>query len=77
MEYRKNLFNKKSQVMFENKSDNKNKFFGRDEYLNSVIVETKENLIGKFKEVLITSGNHTTLYGDISSNVKSRGNFAA
>ena len=77
MEYRKNLFNKKSQVMFENKSDNKNKFFGRDEYLNSVIVESKENLIGKFKEVLITSGNHTTLYGDISSNVKSRGNFAA
>ena len=31
-------------VLFENKVKNKNEFFGRDEYSNSVIVKTSENL---------------------------------
>ena len=42
-----------------------NEFFGRDEYLNSVIVKTNENLEGKIKEVKIVSGNQNTLYGEI------------
>ena len=41
MKYRKNLFNRNSLVMFENKSRRGNEFFGRDEYLNSVIVKSK------------------------------------
>ena len=32
------------------KLKNENKYFGRDEYLNSVIVKSNENLVGKIKK---------------------------
>ena len=35
--YRKKLINSNAKVLFENKIKNENKFFGRDEYFNSVI----------------------------------------
>ena len=40
-------------VLFENKTKEKNKYFGRDEYFNSVIVESDESLTGKIKKVII------------------------
>ena len=49
MNYRRNLFNKDKVVMFENQL-NKNEYFGRDEHLNSVIVKSNENVIGKVKK---------------------------
>ena len=36
-------------VLFENKTKEGNKYFGRDEYLNSVIVKSNESLVGKIK----------------------------
>ena len=48
---------------------NKKEFFGRDEYSNSVIINTSENLKGKIKEVLISGGNQNTLYGEINKNI--------
>ena len=59
------MIGKISNVLFENKTKNGNKYFGRDEYFNSVIVESNESLVGKIKNVKITSGNHNTLYGEI------------
>ena len=50
MNFRKN-FLRKNLVLFENKTKNRNEFFGRDEYLNSVIVKSSEDLKGKIKEV--------------------------
>ena len=61
--YRKNLINKTSLVLFENKIKNKSEYFGRDEYSNSVIVESDENLIGKIKKIKILKANHNTLLG--------------
>ena len=49
--YRENLFNKQSLVLFENKIENSDKYFGRDEYLNSVVVKSNEDLKGKIFEV--------------------------
>ena len=72
MQYRRNLINKKFFILFENKVKNKNAFFGRDEYNNSVIVNTQENLTGKIKEVKITGGNLNTLFGEINSKFKKR-----
>ena len=63
-------------VLFENKLKNKDEFFGRDEYSNSVIVKTKENLKGKIKEVEIKGGNQNTLFGEINKKLSKR-NFAA
>ena len=76
MKYRKNLYNKKSLVLFENKTGNENEFFGRDEYNNSVIVKSKDNLIGKIKEIKIVGGNQNTLRGDFYHK-KDKRDFAA
>ena len=76
LKYRRNLFNKSALVLFENRVKNKDEFFGRDEYSNSVIVKTKENIEGKIKEVQIKGGNQNTLFGEIEKRFNKR-NFAA
>ena len=43
----------------------RDEFFGRDEFSNSVIVKSKENLKGKIKNVKIINGNQNTLFGEI------------
>ena len=74
--YRKNLVNKISTVLFENKTENGNKYFGRDEYFNSIIVDSTENLVGKIKSVQISDISGNTLFGEIISNLNEK-NYAA
>ena len=74
--YRKTLIDGISNVLFENKTKEEKKYFGRDEYLNSVIVKSNESLVGKIKKVKIVSGNHNTLYGEALSNLN-QNNYAA
>ena len=76
MKYRKGLFKKKAQVLFENRLNGTDSFFGRDKFNNSVIANSKENLIGKIRDVIITNGNHNTLKGEILKNETNR-EFAA
>ena len=66
IEYRETLLKKIVPVLFENKTKNENIYFGRDEYFNSVIVESNENLTGKIKNVKIIELNQNTLFGKIS-----------
>ena len=63
--YRKTLVNKFSKVLFENRDKKKKNFFGRDEYFNSVIVSSEENLVGKIKDIKINEYNQNTLFGKI------------
>ena len=74
--YRESLTNKTTKILFENKIKNKNKFFGRDEYFNSAVVESNDDLIGKIQNVKILNGNQNTLFGKISPNFN-KTNFAA
>jgi len=67
--YKKKLINKKIKVLFENKMKSGNRYFGRDEYFNSIIVESNSNLTGLIKNVKILKGNQNTLFGEIISNV--------
>ena len=76
MEYRKGLFKKKAQVLFENRLKDTDSFFGRDRLNNSVIVKSKENLIGEIRDVVIKDGNYNTLKGEIIKNEINR-EFAA
>ena len=75
-EYRESLINNTTKILFENKIKNENKFFGRDEYFNSVVVESNDDLIGKIKSVKILNGNQNTLFGKLPSNFD-KTNFAA
>ena len=74
--YRKKLINKTVNVLFENKMKSGDRYFGRDEHFNSVIVESDDNLAGTIKTVKIINGNQNTLYGEIILNL-SQTNCAA
>ena len=67
LNYKKSLFESDSLVLFENKMRNENKYFGRDEYSNPVIVDSDKDLTGLIKEVKINNGNKNTLFGEINS----------
>ncbi len=67
-DYRKKLINKTAKVLFENKMKSGNHYFGRDEYFNSVIVSSKNDLTGKIIDVKILRVNQNTLFGEIVSN---------
>mgnify|MGYP003949981755 CR=1 FL=1 len=68
-EYRKTLLAKTVPILFENKTKDENKYFGRDEHFNSVIVESNENLTGKIKNIKITQLNQNTLFGEFCSKI--------
>ena len=65
--YRKKLLNKKLKVLFENKLKEEEKYFGRDEYGNSIIVKSKTDLRGKSIDVEINNFNQNTLFGEIAA----------
>ncbi len=73
--YKKKFLTKPTEVLFENKLDNQNKYFGRDKFLNSVIVPSNQNLTGQLLDVKISNFNHNSLFGAIPTNEQS--NFAA
>ena len=77
LKYKKNLKNKESLVLFENKMNNStDEYFGRDEFNNSVIVKSKYNLLGKVMKTKIIKSNQNTLFGEIIEN-KEKKEFAA
>ena len=63
--YRNELVNSTATVLFENNTRGPDKYFGRDEYFNSVIVHSNENLTGKTRKVKIDKCNRNTLFGEI------------
>ena len=74
--YRKTLLAKTIKVLFENKTKEGTKYFGRDEHFNSVIVSSDENIIGKIKKIKLTKISQNTLFGEISSKLTQE-DFAA
>ena len=42
-----------------------NKLFGRNKYLNSVIIESEKNYVGKIIKVNINAFNQNSLFGNI------------
>ena len=68
LSYKRKLLNRIVKVLFENKViGEKDKYFGRDEYQNPVIVYSKKNIIGKEKKVIIKKFTQHTIYGEIIS----------
>ena len=69
LNYRNDLIKKTMKVLFENKMKEGNKYFGRDEYFNSVIVESDKDLTGKILNIKIRKVNQNTLFGQIVPNL--------
>ena len=69
LDYKKNLLHKIVKVLFENKMNKeKDKYFGRDEYQNPVIVFSKKNIVALEKDVIIKRVSRHTVYGEIIKN---------
>ncbi len=68
--HNKSLENKEIYVLVENKIKNQNKFFGRNEYLNSVIFNCNKDDIGKIVKVNVENSNQNTLFGKINNKMK-------
>ena len=66
--YKEEFLDKTTEVLFENKLNNQNKYFGRDKFLNSVIVQSESDLTGKILNIKINAFNHNSLFGKILSN---------
>jgi tRNA-2-methylthio-N6-dimethylallyladenosine synthase len=60
--------NKIISVLVENQMKDKKKFFGRSEYMTSVIFDGKKENIGKVIPVKIISSNKNTLFGEMINN---------
>ena len=74
-DYRKNLLDSTIKVLFENKLKIENKYFGRDEHFNSVVVSSNYELTGTIKKVKVVDCNQNTLFGKVVTE-KNKG-FAA
>ena len=68
--HNKSLEGKRIDVLVENKIKHQKKYFGRNEFFNSVIFEGDEDDIGKLVKVNIENSNQNTLFGKIKNNMK-------
>ena len=68
MKMNQSLENKTINVLVENFTENKNKLFGRSEYMTSVIFNGKKEDIGKIVSVKINQINRNTLFGNSINN---------
>ena len=64
MKMNKSLENTTQNVLVENRTEDKNKLFGRSEYMTSVLFNGTDELIGKIVKVKILSSNRNTLFGE-------------
>ena len=63
IEMNKSLENKEIEVLVEKKTDDENKFFGRSEYMTSVIFDGNSSDVGNVIKAKITKSNQNTLFG--------------
>jgi len=69
-ESKKEFLNKSAEVLFENKMKDQNKYFGRDKFLNSIVVKSNEDLTGRLLNIKINDFNHNSLFGEVIDNQK-------
>ena len=70
IDHNKSFENQNINVLVENKIESQEKYFGRNEYLNSVIFNGNKNDIGKIVKVNVEKSNQNTLFGKIDNNMK-------
>ena len=68
----KSLEKKEIDVLVENKTNESNKFFGRSEYMTSVIFDGNDQDVGNIIKVKINKSNQNTLFVDGLNNLEKR-----
>ena len=70
IDHNKSLENTEIDVLVENKIKEQNKYFGRNQYYNSVIFDADKNDIAKIIKVNVQNSNQNTLFGKNKNNMK-------
>ena len=68
----KSLENKQIKVLVENRTKESNKFFGRSEYMTSVIFDGNDQEVGNIIKVKIKDSNQNTLFGESVKKIEKR-----
>ena len=68
----KSLENKRIEVLVENRTKESNKFFGRSEYMTSVIFDGNDQEVGNIIKVKIKDSNQNTLFGESVKKIEKR-----
>ena len=68
----KSLENEVIDVLVENKMKKSRKFFGRSEYMTSVIFDGNDQDVGNIIKVKIDKSNQNTLFGVSLNNLEKR-----
>ena len=68
----KSLENKEINVLVENRTKDKTKFFGRSEYMTPVIFDGNGDDVGKVIKVKIKQSNRNTLFGEVINRSEQR-----
>ncbi len=68
----KSLEKKEIDVLVENKTNESTKFFGRSEYMTSVIFDGNDQDVGNIIKVKIDKSNQNTLFGGSLNNLEKR-----
>ena len=68
LEHNESFIGKKIDVLVENKMKKNQMYFGRNEYLNGVIFDGNEKLVGKIVKVKIDKVNQNNLFGKVDIN---------
>ena len=72
LEHNESFLGKKIDVLVENKMKKNQMYFGRNEYLNGVIFDGSEKLVGKTVKIKIDKANQNNLFGKIDGNSNMR-----
>ena len=68
----KSLEKKEIDVLVENKTNESNKFFGRSEYMTSVIFDGNDQDVGNIIKVKVDKSNQNTLFGESLNKLEKR-----
>ena len=66
LEFNHLMVNKENNVLFENKTQNKEQFFGRNQYMVPVFVKNDLIKAGEIKKIFIQNANRNNLFGKIA-----------
>jgi len=68
----KSIENDEIEVLVENKTKKNNKFFGRSEYMTSVIFDGNDHDVGNITKVKIINSNRNSLFGESLKKIEKR-----
>ena len=66
LEFNHLMINKENNVLFENKTQNKEQFFGRNQYMVPVFVKNDLIKAGEIKKIFIQNANRNNLFGKLA-----------